>query len=456
MGKTLITVIFSSFALMAQAQEEHVKWAGHITLPDGKQMPLEFETFLSDNITTANARSPAQGKQNIPVTNLKVSDKRWTMQLPTLAAELDMVQQEACLTGELKQGVALPVKLCPVASSSNDEYLAELSQEVMEIPHLRFQSTDGTWLSGTLYHPANMPEAPVAILAGGSGPNDRDASFFDKKPYRNFGIELAKQGIALFSYDKRGIRRSSGSYTEAKVEDYAKDTQTAFELIKGMKEIKPKHIGLVGHSEGASVVAITATMVKADFVISLGGIGLSGIDAIVLQDKTESIGRGATIEQAQMLQQLARDYYTVVINTSDDIGREEQARKLLNALNPKQQEVYLRYGADSYTLNIKNVNDKALSSILKTDPIQYWQKVCVPVLVLNGDKDLQVPADENVAGLKQALMSCQHPATQTKVLANYNHLFQSTTDGNVKLYATLPEGFDTNVSAIVAQWITSL
>lgn len=455
MKKTLLAALLSALTFIANANEEHLKWSGHIALPNGQQMPLEFETFTNNSLVTANVRSPAQGAQNIPVTDLMKSEAGWSLALPTLGASLELKQEKSCLQGELKQGIALPVTLCPVQYLSNDDYLAVLPEQVIEQPNLAFQSADGTWISGTLYQPANNSKAPVVILAGGSGPTDRDASFAGKKPYRNFGIELAKQGVALFTFDKRGVRRSGGNYSQATVEDYAKDTQAAFGLIKAMKSIQPTNIGLAGHSEGATVVAMAAAEVKADFVISLGGVGLNGVDAIVLQDKTESMGRGATAQQAQILQKIAADYYRLVLNAKDDEQRLEQAKALLANLNEQEREVYQQFGADTYTLDINNVNDKALFSILSTDPTKFWQKVCAPVLVLNGDKDVQVPAVENVQGIKQAIVSCPHPANKFMVLADYNHMFQPTTDGNVKLYAKLPEGFDESTSKIIATWISA-
>lgn len=258
MKKTVLAALFSAATFIANASDEHLTWSGHITLPDGQQMPLELETFTYQNLTTANVRSPAQGAQNIPVSDLKQTKAAWSLTLPTLGASLELKQEKSCLQGKLSQGMALPVTLCPTQKLSHDDYLAELPEQVVELPNLRFQSADGTWLSGTLYQPMNNSKAPVVILAGGSGPIDRDASFAGKKPYRNFGIELAKQGVALFTFDKRGVRRSGGNYSLATVEDYAKDTVAAYKLMSDMQTIKPVKIGLAGHSEGATVVAMVA------------------------------------------------------------------------------------------------------------------------------------------------------------------------------------------------------
>ena len=90
MKKTLLAVLLSSIALTANATEVHMKWSGHISLPNGQQMPLEFETFKADSLISANVRSPAQGSQNIPVTELNKTEDGWSFKLPTLGAAMQL------------------------------------------------------------------------------------------------------------------------------------------------------------------------------------------------------------------------------------------------------------------------------------------------------------------------------------------------------------------------------
>lgn len=71
------------------------------------------------------------------------------------------------------------------------------------------------WLSGRLFLPAQGEVDTIAIIAQGSGPTDRDGSFGQHKLYDKLALNLAADNIAVFSYDKRGIRRSQGNYIEA-------------------------------------------------------------------------------------------------------------------------------------------------------------------------------------------------------------------------------------------------
>lgn len=462
MHKTLILVAsIVAVALMSvtapghaadNQQLTHSKWQGAATLPNSKKLTLELELFRRSGFISANVRSPDQGIQNIPATQLTLTADSLAMELPTLRAQLSLQQSDnGCYTGELNQGVAMPVTLCPTDQLHHDQYLAGVPETVVEQPQLVFQSNDGTELSGTLYSPTQGDFDTVVILAQGSGPVDRDGSFGPHKLYRNLAINMAAEGVAVFAYDKRGIRQSGGDYSSAEATDYAHDLSAAYRFIAD--HFAPQHIGLMGHSEGASVVAMAASQVKPALAISLGGVGLNGVEAIVLQDKTESMAAGATAAQAELLQQIARRYYTIVLEAENEQQRSEQINAYLATLSAAEQAVYQQYGANSYTLASRNANDAALYSILATDPTQYWRQVCAPVLVLNGSTDVQVPAAENVAGIAAALAICPHENSEQRILANYNHMFQYTENGGVAEYRELPEGFQPEIVATIVAWI---
>lgn len=447
MKKTLLavlTIFLVNSAMSAELKTD--KWEGHAILPDEQQLPLELTIYRQSYGPTANVSSPAQGVATIPVNDLTITAGSITMALPTLGAHLSLqTRADKCLVGKLTQGIQLPVELCPVA----DETVKDAA-----VQELQFQATDGTWLSGSLYTPAQGNVRTIALIAHGSGPTDRAGTFGNHQLYDKLPRQLAADNIAVFSYDKRGIRRSQGNYIEAGVSDLTADYLAAHRFLS--TQFPDAAIGFVGHSEGSTVVAMAANQVTPDFLMSLGGVGLSGIDAIVLQDKTESMAKGATAEQAQVLQQVAQAFYQRVLAARDNAEREASIAALLNDLTPQQRDIYDTYGATTYTLSQDNIHDAALHGILATDPTHYWSKLCVPTLIMNGDKDVQVPAEENVSGLQQALANCTHANIDVVILPNYNHMFQATDDGNVALYQSLPNGFDKSVTQKISSWIHSV
>src|SRR5690606_38658460 len=75
----------------------------------------------------------------------------------------------------------------------------------------------------------------------------------------------------------------------------------------------------------------------------------------------------------------------------------------------------------------------------KTDPAVHLAKLDVPILVMIGDKDLQVPADPNLAAIDAALAG--KPNVRTEKLPGLNHLFQTAKLGTIEEYVTLSETF---------------
>jgi fermentation-respiration switch protein FrsA (DUF1100 family) len=79
--------------------------------------------------------------------------------------------------------------------------------------------------------------------------------------------------------------------------------------------------------------------------------------------------------------------------------------------------------------------------------------VKVPVLALNGEKDLQVPPKENLAGIKAAFEKGGVKNTTLRELPGLNHLFQTCKTGSPTDYATIDETFAPAALDAMTQWI---
>ncbi|MFF1542710.1 alpha/beta hydrolase family protein [Streptomyces sp. NPDC058291] len=111
-------------------------------------------------------------------------------------------------------------------------------------------------LAGSLVVPQRAGSAcPGVVLVGGSGPTDRDnGTFFP--PLRR---HLVDAGIAVLSYDKRGVGESSGDWRAATLTDLATDAVAALGFLRSQPEVRSGTVGLFGHSEGGWVVLRAAT-----------------------------------------------------------------------------------------------------------------------------------------------------------------------------------------------------
>ncbi len=91
---------------------------------------------------------------------------------------------------------------------------------------------------------------------------------------------------------------------------------------------------------------------------------------------------------------------------------------------------------------------------VKFVPSVYLKQVKVPVLALNGTKDLQVTAPENLEGIRKALPG--HPKTEIHAMEGLNHLFQSAKTGGVQEYAEIEETISPLVLEKIVTWISGI
>ncbi|MDR2679903.1 MAG: prolyl oligopeptidase family serine peptidase, partial [Tannerella sp.] len=90
---------------------------------------------------------------------------------------------------------------------------------------------------------------------------------------------------------------------------------------------------------------------------------------------------------------------------------------------------------------------------IKYDPAPALEKVKCPVLALNGEKDLQVPAKENLEAIRAALTKGGNSRLTTKVFPGLNHLFQECNTGLPAEYATIEQTISPAVPEEIVTWI---
>lgn len=103
---------------------------------------------------------------------------------------------------------------------------------------------------------------------------------------------------------------------------------------------------------------------------------------------------------------------------------------------------------------IKQVESEWFRYFIAFDPTSYLKKVKVPVLALNGTKDVQVTAKENLEGLRASLP--KNKKTEILAMEGLNHLFQTAKTGSVMEYGQIEETISPAVLEKIASWIKSL
>src|SRR4029077_5599580 len=127
---------------------------------------------------------------------------------------------------------------------------------------------------------------PAVVLVGGSGATDRDEVVYGIPILGQISEALADAGFIVVRYDKRGIGQSGGRAESASLADYADDVRAAIKLLADRKDVDPKRIAVVGHSEGGLVALMAGAKDKKIAAVGLIATpGMPGADVVLAQQK---------------------------------------------------------------------------------------------------------------------------------------------------------------------------
>lgn len=257
-------------------------------------------------------------------------------------------------------------------------------------------------INGTLYTPIKeSKKTKLVILIAGSGPTNRSGNSLiagSNNSLKYLAEGLAKNGIAVFSYDKRIFALMKSKKLDEKslrFEDMIADADSVFDYFKAQK--KYKKIIFAGHSEG-SLIGMIASKDKADGFVSLSGIGRPIEEVLSEQISENSPNLKEDADKGFALFKEGKTF--------------ENKNPLLNSLFRESIQPYM-------------------ISWFKYNAQEEIKKLTIPVLLVNGTKDLQVqPIDAQL--LKKA-----YPKAKLVIIKNMNHVLKeiSNDDDNIKSYS---------------------
>ncbi len=443
---TLPRLVLSAclFALMSTTQAGVVKdhpghWLGDLKIPNRPTLKIGVELFVrADGSAWASVASPDQGQYDIPVKS--VVETGDTVELDLSMASMTLTWTDDHFKSVWKQGAEpLPLELKRV---SDFPQKVRPQTPVAPLPYkettLAIASVEGVTLGATLSIPTGKDKPNVVILVHGSGPQTRDAANEGHRSFAVLADYLARQGIAVLRYDKRGIARSTGDYENHTQPQLADDVAAVVQAMKARKQFN--RIGLVGHSEGSMIAASVAARrpTSVDFMVSLAGVGLPGLDMMLLQDRIVAKDNGADPVAVEKLMVYVSNYYEIIIAQTEVELRLAALKALQNGLTPEVKALVEKYKMNEGTLSLGWAKKPFLRVLLLTDPQPDWRSVRCPVLALNGSLDHQVPI-ENLAGIVAALQDGGNTKVDSAVLPSLNHMFQTAKTGAEDEYAAIDE-----------------
>ncbi|MGH9549430.1 MAG: alpha/beta hydrolase family protein, partial [Terriglobales bacterium] len=113
-------------------------------------------------------------------------------------------------------------------------------------------------LDGTLSVPNGPGPFPAVVLVHGSGGHDRDETIDALKPFRDLAWGLSSNGIAVLRYEKRTLEYAKQMLPIIKQitvkEETIDDAAAAVKLLTNQPKIDAKHIYVLGHSLGGTLM----------------------------------------------------------------------------------------------------------------------------------------------------------------------------------------------------------
>lgn len=423
--RTLTSVVFAMMAFAANAQEG--TWNGELNVM-GNKVPLVFN--FSTNGCTID--SPSQGVNGIQAEKTVKDDGTISVKVGMIGATFEGKMTDGEIKGTYVQnGFPLPLTLKP-----GKLVVKRPQTPVPPFPYkeesVSFTNAQYTF-NGTLTLPENYTKnTPVVLMVTGSGQQDRDEELFSHKPFAVIADALARQGIASLRYDDRGWGDNSVNFADFTTDDFRQDAAAALPLLRK----RFNKVGILGHSEGGTIAMMLAAEGKADFIVSLAGMAISGKETLIMQNRQAMSAIGLPKETVD-------SYCNSISKALDEIASGKKANEI---------------NIDDVPQALKPITIKALQQadtpyirhFLTVDVGKLLPKIKCPVLALNGTKDTQVDCDANTTRIEKGLANCKH---SIKKIDGVNHLFQHCNTGIVTEYQQIEETISPEVLQEVAEWI---
>lgn len=448
--RKVIALTMAVAAMVATTVDAHGvtgAWRGELDLGQMK-LPLVFNfTETSDGKTQCTMDSPAQGAKGIATEVVLCTADSISLTCNAIGASYHGRITPGAITGSFAQrGYSFPLNLTPDSPVEERRPQTPKPPFPYETKDTTFTAPDGAVMSGTLTLPLNASskKMPAVVMVTGSGRQNRDEEILEHKPFAVIADFLARNGIASLRYDDRGTGKSTGNFQTATTATFKDDAASGIQLLRGIPSVGS--VGVLGHSEGGTIAYMLGAENKADFIISLAGMAISGKETLMRQNSRslESSGLSET-DKKNSLELISRLFDTIAGQAQKGVSSPIDVDSLVKEAGmtvPQPIIASLKMSQKTRT--------PWFDALLTLNPREYLGKLHCPVLAINGGKDTQVYAD-NLTVIKETV-----PQAKTMLIPGLNHLMQTAVTGEPTEYGEIRETISPEVLDAIAQFIKSL
>ncbi len=387
----------------ASLHEAEGYWEGAIDVM-GQELIIKVDFAVEGAELSGTIDIPQQGAFQLPLANINYEAPKihFELPVPNAKADFDGVLAGDEISGDfLQSGVKGSFTLKRTVPEAGASKAAESAGRTDDDPKLSsigksedivLETATGK-IYGTLQLPETSTKCPIVLIIAGSGPTDRDGNS-PLLPGKNDSLKmiaqgLAEEGIASVRYDKRGIAQSTDamfgkSEADLRFDHYVDDVVAWIKCLKA----DPRFSGVVvlGHSEGSLIGMAAANKVsRLSGVISVAGAGKPAYELI-----TEQLANEA--------KEIRDESHAIMEELKKGRAFEEVRPELMSLFRPSVQPYMISW--------------------FKYDPAAEIANLEVPVLILQGTTDLQVPVED------AQLLAKAKPDAKLRIFDGMNHVLK--------------------------------
>ena len=446
--KTNLIIALLFFAAQTTFAQIEGYWKGQIDLGMQK-LGMAFDIKAVEDGFSASLDVPAQGAFDIPVDEISFQEGQLQLKMKAMGASYSGTLKDTAIEGDFTQhGMTFPLNLAKAEKEEQRQTRLQDPQPPFDyrIEEVSFTNEkEGNTLTGTLTIPKGKGPFPAMVLVSGSGQQNRDEELMNHRPFWVIADYCARHGIAVLRYDDRGMGGSSGEVENATSMDFSYDAEAAFDYLRNRKEINASRVGILGHSEGGVInFMVSARRPEVAFLVSLAGPSVNGIEVLKEQQAAILRASGMSEEMVQFNGNANAQMFDIIEASNDREEADSLLRQLVKGWG---------YNEELTEQTVSQMTMPWMYYFLKYDPTEAIVKTNCPALLLNGSKDLQVIASQNLPGYEKIIAEYGKTNLILRELPDLNHLFQHCETGSPNEYFEIEETISPEVLELIVGFV---
>lgn len=448
---SLLIVLFTILtASTAMAQIEGY-WKGEMNVGVQK-LETAFDIKAVENGYAATFDVPAQGAFDIPVDEVSFQNGQLQLKMNAMDASYSGTLKDSGIEGNFTQrGMTFPLNLAKAEKKEQKKVRPQDPQPPFhyQIEEVTFvNEKEGNTLAGTLTIPEGEGPFPAMVLVSGSGQQNRDEELMNHRPFWVIADYCARHGIAVLRYDDRGVGGSTGEVENATSMDFSYDAEAAFDYLCKRKEINATKVGILGHSEGGVInFMVSSRRPEVAFLVSLAGPSVNGIEVLKEQQAAILRASGMTEEMVRFNGNANAQMFDIIETSNDREEADTLLRQLLKGWG---------YNEELTEQTVGQMASPWMYYFLRYNPTDAIVKTNCPALLLNGSKDLQVIASQNLPGYEKIIAEHGKTNLTLRELPDLNHLFQHCETGSPNEYFEIEETISSEVLEMIVGFVKKI